>query len=102
MFTYQNGLSAGATMAGRLLPIDDKAPGSSDYAAGGYDSLREVGAVLCRLREIPLGGGPVECTTDLSEASSTWVVTIVSRGSLPNEGSTSTVTQTIGAYNIFS
>lgn len=101
MFTYQNGLSAGSTMAGRLLPIDDKAPGSSDYAAGGYDSLREVGAVLCRLREIPLGGGPVECATDLSEASSTWVVTIVSRGSLPNEGSTSTVTQTIGAYNIF-
>jgi hypothetical protein len=102
MFTYQNGVSDGTTMAGRLLPINDKAPGSSDYAAGGYQSLREVGAVLCRLREIPLGGGPVECTTDLSEASATWVVTIVSRGSLPAEGSTATVTQTIGAYNIFS
>lgn len=92
----------GLTMADRLLPIDGKAPGSSNYPVGGYATRREVGAVLCRLREIPLGGGPVECTTDLSEAGSTWVVTIVSRGSLPGEGSTSTVTQTIGAYNIFS
>lgn len=102
MFTFQNGASNGATMAGRLLPINDKAPGSANYAAGGYAALREVGAVLCRLREIPVGGGPIECATDFSETSATWVVTIVSRGSLTNEGSTATVTQTIGAYNIFS
>lgn len=70
--------------------------------AGGFDVERQVGAVLCRISALPPSTpGNVECATDLINASTTWVVTVVSKATLPDEGSTATATQTIGAYNIF-
>lgn len=69
--------------------------------AGGFDVDRQVGAVLCRVAAIPPVGGGVECTDDIADASTTWVVTVVSKATLTGEGSSATATQTIGAYNIF-
>jgi len=70
--------------------------------AGGFDVSRQVGAVLCRVEAISPTGGGADCTTDIANASTTWVMTVVSKATLVGEGSSSTATQTIGAYNIFS
>lgn len=100
MYTFKTTGSAGSTLADRLIPLPATTAGDT---AGGFAATREVSAVLCRVSAIPTGGvgSPTECATSLSEASSTWVITLVSKGSLPVEGSSSTVTQTIAAYNIF-
>lgn len=100
MYYFKNTGTTGTTLAERLIPLP--AAGAGD-TAGGFAAARQVSAVLCRVSAIPTGGvgSPTSCATDLPEASSTWVITLVSKGSLPGEGSSSTVTQTIGAYNIF-
>lgn len=69
--------------------------------AGGFDVTRQVGAVLCRVEAISPTGGGADCATDISNASTTWVITVVSKATLSGEGSSATATQTIGAYNIF-
>lgn len=97
MYTYMNA-SAGASLLDRLLPIPIAL---ANTAAGGFAASRQVGAVLCRVAALPVGVGPATCTTDIAAASTTWVVTVVSKGTLTGEGSSSTITQTIGAYNIF-
>lgn len=85
------------TLAARQIPVGTVSPFTD---AGGFNVTRQVGAVLCRLKAVSAGAEP-ECATDLAEASTTWVVTVVSKASLPGEGSSATSTQTIGAYNIF-
>ena len=97
MYTYRVTGSAGTTLSDRLLEID---PALADSATGGFPATRQVGAVLCRVAPLT-PGNPAACTTNLASASSTWIVTVVSRGQLTGEESRSTVTQTIGAYNIF-
>lgn len=69
--------------------------------AGGFNVARQVGAVLCRVSVVPPVGGGVQCATNLADASTTWVLTVVSKAALTGEGSTATATQTIGAYNVF-
>lgn len=68
--------------------------------SGGFDVTRQVGAVLCRVEAVAPGGG-ANCATDIANASTTWVITVVSKATLSGEGSSATATQTIGAYNIF-
>jgi hypothetical protein len=101
MYTYMAAGSGGATLADRLVPV----PGvAANDTAGGFRATRQVGAVLCRARSVAAGGGGgggTSCATDLASATSTWIVTLVSKGALPDEGSSATVSQTIGAYNIF-
>jgi hypothetical protein len=97
MYTYVNA-QPGSALADRLIPLPAAMP-----RAGGFDATQQVSAVLCRVKAIPAAGpGTTECATDLAEASSTWVVTVVSKAALTGEGSSATATQTIGAYNIFS
>ncbi|MEG3191413.1 hypothetical protein [Lysobacter sp. D1-1-M9] len=101
MFTYMAEGSGGAALADRLLPLQAEL---ADSSVGGFGATRQVGAVLCRVREIPATGATpagTECTDSLDDASTTWVATLVSKGSLTGEGSSATVSQTIGAYNIF-
>lgn len=100
MYTYK--ATTGSTLADRLLPLGDAIPLSA--AAGGFAASRQVGAVLCRIEALPASGPtpPATCTTDIANASTSWVVTVVSKGTLTGEGSSATVTQTLGAYNIFS
>lgn len=96
MYTYVNA-QPGSALGDRLIPLPAPLP-----SAGGFDATQQVGAVLCRVKAIPAGGpGTTECATDVAEASSTWVVTVVSKAALTGEGSSATATQTIGAYNIF-
>jgi Tfp pilus assembly protein PilX len=67
---------------------------------GGFATQQQVSAVLCRISAVP--GAATTCATTDADASSTWVITVVSRGELPDEGSSTTLSQTVGAYNIFS
>lgn len=100
MYTYMGAGTGGVTLADRLLPIPTAL---ADAAAGTFAARRQVGAVLCRIQALPAAGppAPATCATDLANASTTWVVTVVSKGALTGEGSSATVTQTIGAYNVF-
>jgi hypothetical protein len=96
MFTYMAAGTGGDTLANRPLPVQ-----LASTSAGGFAATRQVGAVLCRVKPLPVAGGSAECATDIADASTTWLVTVVSKGTLTDEGSSSTITQTIGAYNIF-
>ena len=92
MYRFIGGTGTG----GRLVAIPNPIA-----ATGGFDAAQQVGAVLCRVAVPATATAPTECATDPDEASSTWVLTVVSKGMLTGEGSSATVTQTIGAYNIF-
>ncbi|MBB5015189.1 hypothetical protein [Rehaibacterium terrae] len=96
MFKYHAPGTTGAILADRLLPLD--APITS---IGGFDASQQVGAVLCRVAPPAGPGAPTTCATDLASASPTWAITVVSRGQLTNEGSSATVTQTFGGFNLF-
>lgn len=99
VFTYRASGTAGGSLAERLLPIPSTL---ADAPAGAFPATRQVGAVLCRVEAIPSGApGTTNCATDLEDASTTWVVTFVSKGTLTQEGSSATVSQTLGGYNIF-
>lgn len=99
MYTYRATVGDTATtMTSRLLPIDSTLANS---AAGNFPATRQVGAVLCRVSIVTPAGGGIACADSLADASTTWVVTVVSKGNLTDEGSSSTVTQTLGGYNIF-
>ncbi len=92
MYRFIGGIGTG----GRLVAIPNPIA-----ATGGFNAAQQVGAVLCRVAVPASATAPTECATDPDEASSTWVLTVVSKGMLTGEGSSATVTQTIGAYNIF-
>lgn len=99
VFTYRTAGTTGANLSERLLPIP---AALADAPAGAFPATRQVGAVLCRVEAVPSGApGTTTCATDLEDASTTWVVTFVSKGTLTGEGSSATVSQTLGAYNIF-
>lgn len=103
MYTYVES-NPDASFTDRLLPLTPPVVPELT-SVGGFEATREVGAVLCRLKQLPASGAAPanpECATDIAEASTTWVVTVVSKAALPDEGSSATVTQTIGAYNVFS
>lgn len=68
---------------------------------GSFAAAQQVGAVICWIKRTTVPGAATECTTDANEASPTWLITVVAKGTLTDEGSSSTITQTIGAYNIF-
>lgn len=96
MYAYRVTGSAGNQLTERLVSIPQPVA-----ATGGFAAAQQVGAVLCRVK-IPTGpGASTGCATNDTEASSTWVLTVVSKGMLTGEGSSATVTQTVGAYNIF-
>lgn len=99
MYTYRATVGdAATTMSSRLLPLPAALANS---AAGNFPATRQVGAVLCRVSVVTPPGGGIACADDPADASTTWVVTVVSKGTLTGEGSSSTITQTLGGYNIF-
>lgn len=71
-------------------------------ATGGFPASQQVGAVICWIKQTTVVGAATDCTTTQDEASTTWLLTVVGKGSLTGEGSSATATQTIGAFNIFS
>lgn len=87
---------AGTGFAKRLVPIP-----AAITSMGGFPASQQVGAVLCRIKRPTSPTDPTACATNDSEASSIWVLTLVSKGSLTDEGSSATATQTIGSYGIF-
>lgn len=80
----------------RLIPLPNPIT-----STGGFTANQEVGAVLCRIKRPTNPSDPTECTTNDAEASSIWALTLVSKGELTGEGSSSTVVQTIGSYGVF-
>jgi hypothetical protein len=80
---------------GRMLPIANTLD-----TVNGFEVHYGVGAVLCRVAYKVLSTDPTVCTDDGVDASPTSVVTLVSVGSLPSEGSRATLTQTFGTFNI--
>lgn len=104
MYAFHTTGSSGTAFSHRLVPIGPPVfPTSGQVlaSAGGFPVQQQVGAVLCRIKIPTSPTSPTQCATSDSEASTTWLLTVVSKGSLPGEGTSSTVTQTIGAYNIF-
>lgn len=90
---YYNG-GAGAGLLTRNLPIPNPVQN-----VGGFAITVGVGALLCRVRAPEDPSDPVECATTAADATSTSVVTLVSRAEIPGEGSHATVATTIGAFN---
>ena len=62
--------------------------------AGNFDASYDVGILLCRLQATS------DCTTTASQTTGTSIFSIVSRGQVTGEGTTSTVSETIGTYRI--
>ncbi|MDQ3288025.1 MAG: hypothetical protein M3Q42_07145 [Pseudomonadota bacterium] len=79
----------------KMLPI-----GNTLGTVNGFPVTYGVGAVLCRVAYKVASTDPTLCTDVEADASPSSVVTLVSVGSLPGEGSRTTLTQTIGSYNI--
>lgn len=96
MYRYFGG--TGTPFQKSLLPIP---VANQITSTGGFNATQHVGAVLCRIKKPASAGDPTDCATTASEASSIWVMTIVSKGTLTGEGSSATVTQTIGSFGIF-
>ena len=79
----------------RMLPI-----ANAITATNGFPVNYGVGAVLCRVAYKVNASDPTQCTDDASKASPSSVITLVSVGSLPTESARTTLTQTVGSYNI--
>lgn len=79
----------------RMLPL-----GNALGAVNNFPSRYGVGVVLCRVAFKDNASDPTVCTDDPSKMSPTSVITLVSVGSLRDEGSRATLTQTVSAYNI--
>lgn len=79
----------------RMLPITN-----AITSTGGFPVNYGVGAVLCRVAFKDDESDPTECTDDPAKASPSNVVTLVSVGALPTESARTTLTQTVGSYNI--
>jgi len=62
--------------------------------AGNFDAAYDVGVLLCRME------ATADCTTNVAATTGTSMFTLVSRGSVTGEGTTATVTETIGTYRI--
>ena len=95
MYRYFGG--TGSEFQKSLLPIPNPI-----VATGGFDATQQVGAVLCRIKKSASAGDATDCATDAADASTIWVLTVVSKAALTGEGSSATVTQTIGSYGVFS
>lgn len=80
----------------KMLPINQAIPTTGSGFPTGYG----VGPVLCRVAYKEEDTDPTVCTDDPAKMSPTSVLTFVSVGSLPDEGARSTLTQTVGTYNI--
>ncbi|HEY0660343.1 MAG TPA: hypothetical protein VGD21_03340 [Lysobacter sp.] len=95
MFRYIGGTGSGVQKRFITLP-------NAITETGGFASNQQVGAVLCRIKKPTSATDPTACATNVADASSIWVITVVSKGSLTGEGSSATVAQTVGSYAIFS
>lgn len=62
--------------------------------AGNFNASYDVGVLLCRLTTT------TDCTTVAANTTATSMLTLVSRGTVTGEGTTSTVSETIGTYRI--
>ena len=92
---YYNG-GAGTGFQKRLLTLPSQISNT-----GGFAASQQVGAVLCRIRRPTAPTDPTECADNAAEASSIWALTLVSKGSLTDEGSSATVAQAVGSYGVF-
>lgn len=93
--------SSGSTSGweNRMLPI--KAANTISSAGNGFGVQYGVGAVLCRVAYKTLPSDPTVCANQgATNASPTSIVTLVSVAYIPGEGAHSTVTQSIGTYNL--
>lgn len=79
----------------KMLPLTNAVT-----ATNGFPARYGVGVVLCRVAFKALATDPTECTDDPAKMSPSTVVTLVSVGSLTDEGARATVVQTVGMYNI--
>lgn len=62
--------------------------------AGNFNASYDVGVLLCRLNATS------DCTTAAATTTATSMFTLVSRGSVTGEGTTATVSETIGTFRI--
>ena len=90
-----SGAVTAASWETRMLPI-----ANAITTTNGFPVNYGVGAVLCRVAFKDSESDPTECTDDDSKASPSSVITLVSVGSLPTESARTTLTQTVGSYNI--
>jgi Tfp pilus assembly protein PilX len=94
MYKFVGGTGSG--LDEKLIPLP-----SPITSTGGFAATQQVGAVLCRIKRPTSPSDPTSCATNDAEASSIWAMTLVSKGALTSEGSSSTVVQTIGSYGVF-
>jgi len=81
----------------RMLPISGAVPVT--VTGNALAVQYGVGAVICRVASKTASTDPTICT-DSGSASSTSVITFVSVAKLRDEGARTTVTQSVGAFNL--
>jgi hypothetical protein len=81
----------------RMLPIDTANKVTSQ--GNGMTVNYGVGAVICRVASKTASSDPTVCT-DSASASPTSVITVVSVAAMPGESARTTVTQSVGSYNL--
>lgn len=80
----------------RYIPIQNRI-----QSVGGFNVRYGVGALICRVRKPDPAappGAPAECATNPADETSTFTVTLVSKAEIPAEGSSATVSTTIGGF----
>lgn len=82
----------------RMLPISSS-PNALPSTGNNLTINYGVGAVLCRVAPKTASTDPTLCT-DSASASSTSVITLVSVAAIPGESARTTVTQSVGSYNL--
>lgn len=95
MYRFVGGTGTGYQK--RLIPT---LPGTITTAAG-FAARQDVGAVMCRIKRPTAANETTACATNDADASSIWALTLVSKGSLTNEGSSATIAYTVGSYGVF-
>ena len=83
----------------KMLPLDTTSTTPMATAGNGFAVQYGVGAVRCLIAVKTTAATATSCT-DSSTASTTSIITLVSVAKIPNEGASSTVTTSIGAFNI--
>jgi hypothetical protein len=90
----------------RMLPLANVVPTAARVnAVGNYTAANAVsvgvGVVLCRIAKPTAAGASTQCTTNLADATNTYVYNYVSVASLPDEGTRTTISQMLGQYVLF-
>ncbi|HEY2396737.1 MAG TPA: hypothetical protein VGH81_12280 [Rudaea sp.] len=76
----------------RSLPL----AGQLNSVGNGYTVNYGVGAVMCKIKTPSSSTEPTQCTTDSSQISGTYAITLVATANIGGEGAKTTLTTTIG------